>query len=331
MAKARLFESIGVTPEEESVYQTLLDHRIMGLEEIEARLAVKPGVARTVVDSLEKKGLVSRLLGDPPRFVATPPAVGLEVLALRKQQELEQVRHAISDLATRSERSPRMRPDELVQIVTGREATTQRFYQLQLTAQQEVLVFDRPPYAASGKTNTVELDQLRRGVTYRAVYDPRSLEEEGAIERLRGFHEAGEQARTYADLPSKLVIVDRRLALLPLQVSDPEQGSLTVHQSSLLDTLVAHFEVIWRRATPLKIGEEEVGRRAEPKAARRTLVNLMAAGLQDRAIARQLGISPRTFDRRLQESMKELEAKTRFQAGVNAVVSGWIQPGDASD
>lgn len=103
---------------------------------------------------------------------------------------------------------------------------------------------------------------------------------------------------------------------------------MTVHASSVLDTLVSHFEVIWRRATPLTIEEGDSDLKTEPDTARRTLVNLMAAGLQDRAIARQLGISPRTFDRRLQESMKELEAKTRFQAGVRAVLSGWIGPED---
>ena len=79
----------------------------------------------------------------------------------------------------------------------------------------------RAATAVSGGTNEVEVDLLSRGVPFRVVYDPRSLEASGGVERLKEFRVAGEQSRTYAELPSKLVIVDRKLALLPLQVSDP--------------------------------------------------------------------------------------------------------------
>jgi DNA-binding NarL/FixJ family response regulator len=42
---------------------------------------------------------------------------------------------------------------------------------------------------------------------------------------------------------------------------------------------------------------------------------MLAAGLKDDAVARQLGVSKRTLDRRVQELMRNLGAWTRFQAG----------------
>jgi DNA-binding NarL/FixJ family response regulator len=41
----------------------------------------------------------------------------------------------------------------------------------------------------------------------------------------------------------------------------------------------------------------------------------MAAGLNDKAIAHELGISMRTLNRRISELMTQLNARSRFQIG----------------
>jgi DNA-binding NarL/FixJ family response regulator len=48
------------------------------------------------------------------------------------------------------------------------------------------------------------------------------------------------------------------------------------------------------------------------------LLGLLVAGLKDETIARQLGVSLRTVQRRIAALMHELGARTRFQAGVAA-------------
>ena len=52
------------------------------------------------------------------------------------------------------------------------------------------------------------------------------------------------------------------------------------------------------------------------------LLALLATGLPDRSIAKQLGLSYRTFQRRLHRLMDELGAQTRFQAGLRAAARG---------
>lgn len=54
------------------------------------------------------------------------------------------------------------------------------------------------------------------------------------------------------------------------------------------------------------------------------LLAMLAAGLTDKAIARQLDISMRTAHTRVQQLMALLEADTRFQAGMQAKARGWL-------
>jgi DNA-binding CsgD family transcriptional regulator len=53
-------------------------------------------------------------------------------------------------------------------------------------------------------------------------------------------------------------------------------------------------------------------------------VQLLAAGHTDDAIARRLGVSPRTARRIANTLMARLGARGRFQAGVHAVRAGWL-------
>ena len=54
------------------------------------------------------------------------------------------------------------------------------------------------------------------------------------------------------------------------------------------------------------------------------LLALMAAGLKDEVVARRLGLSLRTVRRRIAQLMRELDADTRFQAGIEAARRGWL-------
>jgi DNA-binding NarL/FixJ family response regulator len=84
------------------------------------------------------------------------------------------------------------------------------------------------------------------------------------------------------------------------------------------------FEAEWARAVPLAkvIGQGAPEGADDPETG--TLLTLLAAGQTDAAIARALGWSPRTTQRRLQRLMQSLNATTRFQAGMNAKERGWL-------
>ena len=327
-----MLEPLGISQVEERAYDALLERAGSSLTDLAQALGVSRPVAKRVLSSLEAKGLVSRSAAGGRRYVAAAPDIAIEMLLLRRQEDLERVRLSIPGFLEKHRSSRTSTAEELVEVVTGQEAVGQWFVQLQLSARREVLSLDRPPYVTP-MVNEIELDLLARGIRYRAVYDQEALQISGQVEVLRQSIAAGEEARTLAGLPAKLAIADDRLALMPIRADDPAAGSVVVHASSLLDALVMFFESLWSRAVPLRFDDEglnEEEREALPAGAEEILP-LLAAGLKDQVIARQLDLSPRTFDRRIRQLMDALDARTRFQAGLTAALRGWLGDRETGD
>lgn len=92
-------------------------------------------------------------------------------------------------------------------------------------------------------------------------------------------------------------------------------GLLVVHSGALLELLSEVFEVTWAHAIPLRV---TAGGLKDESADEQLVLNLLAAGLTDDAMARHLGVSVRTVQRRVREICARLGARTRFQAGLQA-------------
>ena len=218
----------------------------------------------------------------------------------------------------------------MVEIVSGAEAVHRRFEHLQLGAKHLVQVLDTPPYAGMGGTpNKVELEALARGVEYRGIYDKAALEAApGTIDAIARYVAAGEQARFLTGLPLKLATIDREFGYVPLTVSQPDIAQfMVVRPCSLLDALLHIFDTLWEIAAPITFGPDgpaEHDHNGEIATHDGRLLNLLATGMTDQAIARHLGLSYRTARRRIAALMAALGADSRFQAGVQANRNGWI-------
>jgi DNA-binding CsgD family transcriptional regulator len=257
--------------------------------------------------------------------------MALEVLVRAREQQLQQVRLETVRLARRfraGRGSPS--PEEIVEVVTTRDATLQRWEQLQRSARREVRSFDRPPYATNVLINDAERDGLAAGISFRAVYAREGLELPGRLEATQRLVAAGEQARVAAGLPVKMFLADDTMGLVPLErpgradSADSADSALVIHSSSLLDTLSALFEAIWASAVPIRFGDNEPEAAYDDGRQRRVLLGMLAAGLTDEAIGRQLGWHPRTVQRHVRRLMTDLGAQTRFQAGLQAAKRGWL-------
>lgn len=330
-----LLRSLGLTEPEERAYIALLEAggsplanliRISGLGRADASRAVR---------SLEAKGLLSRSAGRPTRLIPASPEVALDVLLLGRQEELERARLATAGFVERFKAPAARNPGELVEVILGRDAIRERFAQLQRSARHEVLGFDRPPYVTGPGTppNPIEVDALGRGVLYRIIYDSTALEVPGQSARMAELSALGEQARVVDEVPMKLAIADRKIALVPLSLEGPqEEEALIVHRSSLLESLVMLFEKMWEQALSATQGQTvEDGSDPTVSDQDHHLLLLLAAGLKDSAIASQLGLSTRTVERRITRLMMLLNAETRFQLGLQAGLDGWLGSGEAPE
>lgn len=307
---------LGVGRAEERVYRTLLRHGPATIAQLVSRHAdLSASQVRRLIPRLGELGLVSRLPGQPVRLVPARPDAAVEALASRRMEELNRSRMAATALLEEASFGADSRPQELLEIVTGREAVAQRFVHLHDIAQDELRVLILPPYALDpGEPHPQESVALDRGVRIRGIYDPQALQLPALLADVARNTALGEEARI-GDVPLKLVVADRRSAMLPL-TSGPGvvDNALVIHASALLDALVSLFEVLWRAAVPFPTSNGQVPGGADVR--ENQVLALLAAGVTDESIARQLGVSARTVQRHIRAICDDLGAVTRFQAGL---------------
>jgi DNA-binding Lrp family transcriptional regulator len=309
----------GVGAGDERVLRALLTRPQATAAELAAMIGQPPDEVAAALDRLSGRGLVARLAGPPARYTAADPRTALDVLIHPAEHALRRARDAVAELTALFHTARTERPSAgPVEVVTGHEIS-RAFVWMQQSAVRDVRAFDRPPYVhAAG--NPVEPSILARGVRWRAVYHPDALELPGAVTGIRDLVALGEQARVLAYVPFKMQLVDDRMAIVALDSDSPVARAALVYPSALLEALAIVFESCWQRAIPLDTAAGE----AEISDEDRLLLTLLAAGVKDDAIGRQLGLSVRTMRRRVRRLLDLLGTQTRFQAGMEAARRGWI-------
>ncbi|GAA1577109.1 MULTISPECIES: helix-turn-helix domain-containing protein [Kribbella] len=291
---APVLEALGVCSEDEQLYRVLLARPESTATDLAASADWPANRVSRHLRSLLSLGLASRTPGRPARYVPAVPEAAVELLALRKQAAIVEARLGAAML------SAEFRQPDAFTVIRGTEAIAQRFYQAHQCAQDEVLVLDQL------------LVSTRHGVTYRTIYDMDSLSQPGDLAAAR----SSGCCRMLRDVPLKLVVVDRRIALLPTGAD----VVVELGPSSLLDALLRLFDLLWHQASPLTPAVSEGPLTSDD----RQLLSLAAAGLTDQAIARRLGVAQRTVERRMQRILRALDATTRFQAGLRAGQQGLL-------
>ncbi|MFG1817270.1 hypothetical protein ACGFIF_26180 [Kribbella sp. NPDC049174] len=233
-----------------------------------------------VLASLLAKGLISKVDG---LYVAVAPDIALEVLLLDQERLLRDARTRIDQLSESYRNHTGAPTATLLELVSGTAAVQQRIVQVQQAARTELRRLVKAPYGAPPPHRA----------DCRTVYESAVLDASG-----------NEAARMLPSVPIHLYLADDRLALVLLA-----PGSAVILQPcGLFDAYAELFERLWERALPVESTDYE------------TLVALLLAGLTDQAIARQLGVSARTAQRKIAALMQELGARTRFQAGAQAAI-----------
>jgi len=306
--------ALGVPPLEEQLYRHLLArHGGAPADELARRLKKSRAVVSRGLAALEAIGFVTRTPDSVPRYFATPPDIAVETLILRRQHD---ARTAITELRAIDRSTDGEREDNRIVEILSPSAAGQMFLQLLRNAQSEIRCLARLPMLVSSTTGPsldLLLQALHRGVSCRTVLDSRLLELPWLLESMRVTAAAGEQFRIASSVRFKLVVVDARVAMLPLDLSRPDGSVLLVRPSSLMDAICDLFESIWQTSTPSSLQGSAEARRAEEE--REALISLLASGLNDKTIEHQLALSNRTLARRISSLMSEFGAATRFQAG----------------
>lgn len=169
--------------------------------------------------------------------------------------------------------------------------------------------------------------QRARGVRVRAMYGRRAGSVPDMARHLRDRAELGVEIRLSPVVPMNMFLADENFALLPTDLHDPSAGSIVARGSALVGSYLALYEYCWHSATPY--GEDSPAERGGDGLSEQQVaaVHMLASGVKDEEIARNLGVSLRTASRLLSEIMQELGAASRFEAGVKAARLGWLDTG----
>ncbi|ANJ29016.1 transcriptional regulator TrmB [Agromyces aureus] len=320
-----MLEAIGLDDEHTALYRLVLQAPSSSIDEL-AESAAKPrSEVRAIVAELERLGLLARQASAPDRVVASPPSLALRPMLLDRERRLTQAHEVLVELSEiyRSGAAQRTAPD-VVDVVLGADAVRQRFAQLQASATEQVRVLMLSDVAFLDATeNTAEDEALRRGVRYRVIVEKAVLEWPGFIDAARESAPFGEEVRVLPTLPTRLIIADDDVAMLPMRSHGEERssGALLVNPSGLLDLVIATFEEYWATSTEFISTGELPGAH---DAVDRDLLKLLLLGLTDAAAGAQLGISVRTVQRRVAELMETAGVTTRLQLGAEAVRRAWV-------
>jgi sugar-specific transcriptional regulator TrmB len=244
---------LGFTPNEAQVYLALIQNGPIGASAI----ASATGLARTVVyptlDALVDQGLVEAGHGYGSRFSAVPADRALRHLLLERERITTEVIDGFAALHEPAEPAPA----EFIQVIRSPRAVAERFERLHLEVERQVDVFCKPPILVS-PDNPAQDQVRRRGVRCRGLYEKATLDDLRLRPYLRKWIAGGEEARSYdGELPHKLAIFDRKVALMPLVRPGEQTTTVLIRHPHLVQTLSLAFEYLWEQSKPVVINKEE--------------------------------------------------------------------------
>lgn len=266
----REFEQLNLSPYEARVLLALLR---LGSANT-AQLARHSGVPRTstyqVLEELNTKGLAQRLSVEGPAMWCSPGRD--EVFQRLDAAEEERLRQHLDRTARLRELVNRTFPEvsgaaagPYCHVIQGASQVSSIYDRLLTEAESELLVFNRPPYSyPPDVVNPAVIAALERGVATRVLYQAEQWSDPGAAafrKAMAVYHQAGVQARLVDELPIKLAVADRSVALLAM--TDPvlpEVGfptTLLVQHPGFACLQADAFEQRWAIGKDLEGDDEE--------------------------------------------------------------------------
>ncbi|MFJ4644290.1 LuxR C-terminal-related transcriptional regulator [Streptomyces bobili] len=329
-----MLTALGLDSVAETVYRAMLREPAAGVTALAAEVGLSEDGVRDALDTLSELALVRPAAGDAGRLRAVSPDIGMEILMARQQaqltaqqQRLEASRAAAAQLISEY---AELRPDTShpgVEQLVGLDQIRDRLALLTREVTEEFLAFaPGGPQTAENMAASRPLneDLLGRGVRMRTIYLDSVRTNRPTVEHATWLAGLGGLVRTVPSLPTRMIIMDRRIAMIPVSGDDSAAGAVLLTGHGTLTALCALFETTWDGAQPL--GEVAPTDPHGLTGQQATTLRLLAEGHTDETIAKRLGVSHRTARRIASELMDRLNARSRFEAGVRAVQQGWLPP-----
>ncbi|MGW4380546.1 LuxR C-terminal-related transcriptional regulator [Kitasatospora sp. NPDC004531] len=250
-----------------------------------------------------------------PRSVADRLSADLREDAIRKLTDSQRAPARLEELVHAYDQAPR-RPDRAyaVERVADRRQIRHRIFQIESEMHEETLAAQpggARPIGQMRQALTRSLDFLERGVGMRTLYQPGALADPPTVDYAATVVAAGERIRVLDEPFRKMLIFDRRIAII--SASPDDNQAAFIEDPAVLATLIDLFERDWMRAA--RIDWPALAGRPRDTGVPKELGALLAQGLTQRAIASRLGLSERTVAAHIARLRDLYDAETLFQLG----------------
>jgi DNA-binding CsgD family transcriptional regulator len=311
----------GLDDQTETVYRMALARRTCDPEALSSWLRWPVEQVRAAVATLVERGLC---MPSPEGGDMLFPDQADETRDRRRNRDAEQLRKTLGEesAAIRSGilgqyGSGRLRPTTTsgVEVVTDTQQLGWTLMELNRRSRREVsFLAPRPEESFGQEAAIVDPGLAARHVRLRGVWFERQFTARPPSPHVRRLAAAG-GVRTVDAFPTKAIVWDTSIALLPRDPADPASPALLVAEPGLVTIVADMIDRHWERGAPWT-----GPRSTDPLTTRhRSVLDLMVRGFTDEAIARRLGIGERTVRRDLADLMKALEVTSRVALGAEAV------------
>lgn len=320
----------GVSADADLVYRTLVTFGPHTRQGLGAELLMPVGRIDDALAELRALGAATVSAAGPAAarrtatWAAVPPDVAVPALRTRRlrlvdQQALaESHRRVVRGLRTRLGALPLSAPalggllDEQVRYLPTRELSRARYAELLPGRRETLTINPEQAFDAESARTGAELDRrlIAQGTRMRVLGVPPA--DQDTLDPQEAYHPAY-QTRESPQVPLKLLILDRAVALLPADPTNIGRGYVEIGHPGVVRALADLFEQHWALAcdphvgavTPIALSPRE-----------QALVNLLALGHTDVTAAAQLRISARSVTNTLRHLMDRLGVDNRFQLGL---------------
>jgi sugar-specific transcriptional regulator TrmB/DNA-binding CsgD family transcriptional regulator len=328
---------LGFTAEQELFYRSLLRNPASTPEELARQHGLEPATARAICAELVALGVLRHERSEGCGFIVAQPAAAIGQLIERREDELlrqyrrtSQCRYLIDELnllyRQRCEPEPE---DGGVERIEDVQAIRDRLEELSFFTRTSVYsIQPGGPQSRESLEASRPLDQrgIRRGLDMRVIHESSVLDDELNRAYLRELVMGGAKVRVTNQQVERMIIMDCKVALIPVDPANSRRGALVVRHPGLLAGFLDLFHRAWQDATDLpwhtEIREETPA--VEMSTQDRRILELLASGCTDETSAREVGVSVRHLRRTIARLMQGLGANSRFEAGVEAARRGWL-------
>jgi len=263
-----ILTEMGLSLNEAKVYLALLKKKISQVGEIATLSGVPQKMIYYVLQKLMSKGMCSLVPGKVKKYKPTEPGIGVGSFITMAQKQIDLSKMMLGELEKQYEIGQNETSSvECVEVIQNAAIVAQRVLSLERFSTEEVLSFNKPPYAMSER-NREELQGLKRGTRYRSIYqvsEARNLIPRSVMEMYR---EAGEEVRISESLPMKMMIFDSRILMFVLEecLMSPENfTSVIIQRSSIISALKELFEMYWSQSMSVEEFREEYKKSISPE------------------------------------------------------------------